>query len=487
MNVNKKQLNKLSRRKFLVIAAQGTGALALVACAPQAAAPAAPAPAAATAAQGAGQAETPAQAASPTEEAKPTEAPAAAPASFEFLAWGDNADLPAWDALVARYKEVNPNASITVTPVADPGNNFYPKLQTMVAGGTPPAVSSFQGWEWQPYADQDVLAPIDEMVAANAYFKDVFPAGVAGIEGTTMRGGKRYLIPLQRAAMLMFYAKKPFEEAGMEFPTDEWTFDQFVETATKLTDPSKKQWGIQANGGWFRDIGWIRGTGKQEFDNLYDPKTSTFNQPEIADIVQRVANDWYNKDKIAPSPADLQGGANTINTGNCAMKYEGPWFFGALNSPKLREDKKNVPFDVVLMPTMADESRPHRGWTEGVALLKGDNLDAAWQFASFMAGEDGNKIYSEITGRIPNTTALIESFWLPAIETNFEVKNGKAFIEAFNKSEVDVVGKVPRSKMWSEVVKPVAWDALMAGKATAAEVLPKVDEGVQKLLDEAYQ
>jgi multiple sugar transport system substrate-binding protein len=325
------------------------------------------------------------------------------------------------------------------------------------------------------------------MVAANAYFKDVYPAGVASIEGTTMRGGKRYLIPLQRAAMLMFYAKKPFEEAGVEFPKDDWTFDQFLATAKKLTNADKKMFGIQANGGWFRDIGWIRGTGKQEFDNLYDPKKATFNQPEIADVVQQIANSWYNTDKIAPTPADLQGGANTINTGNCAMKYEGPWFFGALNSPKLREDKKNVAFDVVLMPKMADEGRPHRGWTEGVALLKGDHLAAAWEFGSFMAGEEGCKIYSETTGRIPNTDALISSFWLPVIEQKFEVKNGKVFLEAFAKSEVDVVGKVPRSKMWSEVVKPVAWDVLMAGKATAAEVLPKVDEGVQKLLDEAYK
>lgn len=471
MESNNRLSKKITRRRMLgLLGVQGAG-IALAACAapaPPAAAPAAPA------------------AEAPQAEA-PAEAPAAAPAAFEFLAWGDNADIPAWEKLVAAYKEKEPNVTISVTPVAEPNNNFYPKLQTMIAGGTPPAVSSFQGWEWQPYADQDVLAPIDDKVAADGYFAAVFPDGVASIEGTTMRGGKRYLIPLQRAAMLMFYAKKPFEEAGVEFPKDDWTFDDFVATAQKLTDPAKKLWGIQANGGWFRDIGWIRLTGKQEFDDLYDPRKSMFNQPEIVDIVQKVANTWYNTEMIAPTPADLEGGANTIQTGNCAMKYEGPWFFGTLNSPQLRADQKNVPFDIALMPKMTDEARRHRGWTEGVALLKGDNVDPAWSFAAFMAGEEGCKIYSETTGRIPNTDALIEGFWLPKIEENFEVKNGKALLEAFKRSEVDVVGKVPRSQMWSQVVKPVGWDPLMAGKATAAEVLPKVDEGVQKLLDEAYQ
>jgi hypothetical protein len=44
----------------------------------------------------------------------------------------------------------------------------------------------------------------------------------------------------------------------------------------------------------------------------------------IVDMVQKVASDWYYVDKIAPTPADLSGGANAFNTGNCAMKYEAP-------------------------------------------------------------------------------------------------------------------------------------------------------------------
>ena len=476
MNQKRIKSAKISRRSFLLLSAQGAGLAALAACAAPAA-PAQPAPAQ--------PAQPPAEA--PRAEAAPTTAPAAAPATVDFLAWGDNADIPAWEALVNRYKEIAPNVTVNVTPVAEPNANFYPKLQTTIAGGTPPGVSSFQGWEWQPYADQEVLAPIDEFVNADAYFKEVYPEGVASIEGTTMRNGKRYLIPLQRAAMLMFYARKPFEEAGLEFPTDDWTFEEFMETATKLTNPDKKLFGIQANGNWFRDIGWIRLTGKQEFDSLYDPRKAMFNHPEIVDIVQKMASDVYYKMKIAPTPADLQGGANTIQTGNAAMKYEGPWFFPALNSPKLREENKNVPFDIVLMPKMGDEKRRHRGWTEGVALLKGDQLQASWEFAAFMAGEEGNKLYSQVTGRIPNTSALIENFWLPVVTERFEVKNGKALLEAFNRSEVDVVGGVPRSKMWSEVVKPVGWDPLIGGSATAAEVLPKVDEGLQALLDEYWK
>lgn len=97
--------------------------------------------------------------------------------------------------------------------------------------------------------------------------------------------------------------------------------------------------------------------------------------------MQLVAQSFAYEQKFAPTPADLQGNANTINTGNSALKYDGLWFFGQLNSPDLRKDNKQFDFDVALMPKGADPSRPHRGWSEGMALSKTDKVDAAWTFA----------------------------------------------------------------------------------------------------------
>jgi multiple sugar transport system substrate-binding protein len=465
--VTEKQEKSLSRRQFLILGGQGVVATAFLAsCGAQPAAPA----------------EAPAESGSGEEAA-----PAAAPIELEFLAWGDPADLEAWDKLKAMYEEENPNVTINITGVADPNNNFYPKLQTAIAGGTPPAVSSFQGWEWQIYADNDVLTPIDDFVARDG-FTDPYPEGIASIEVSTRRNDQRYLIPLQLGTMALFYAKKPFDEAGLDYPTDNMKLADFIEMAEKLTNTGgdTKMFGLQANGSWFRDVQWIRGTGKQEFDEIVDPKKAQFNQPEIVEMLQMVAYDFYHTMKVSPTPADLEGGANTIETGNAAMKYEGPWFFGRLNSPELREQGKQIEFDVVLMPEAADSSRPHRGWAEGVALPKSDNVDAAWEFAHFMGSEEGDKVYAETTGRIPNSFKLVESFWIPTIKERFGVENGQAFIEAFKRSEVDVVGGIPRSKMWSEVVKPVGYDPMLGGSATAAEVLPKVDEELQKVIDDYW-
>jgi multiple sugar transport system substrate-binding protein len=455
---------KISRRDFIRLCSLGVGAVVVSSCAPKTT----PEPTTAVEVI----ADTPA---------------APEPVTIEYLAWGDNADIPAWDELVKLYQEANPNVTINVTAVADPANNFYPKLQTMVAGGATPDISSFQGWEWQTYADKGLLAPIDDWVARDK-LTGPYPEGFQAVEDSTVRKGKRYLIPLQSGTMVMFYIKKPFDDAGIPYPTDEWTFEEFLEIAEKLTDTSgeTKQYGLEANGNWFRDIAYIRSTGEQEFDELIDPKKSQFSQQGIIDIVQLVAQDVYYSMGIAPSPADTSGGANTFEVGACAMKYEGAWWFPKMNSPELRDEGAEKPFDVVMMPKYKDENRPHRGWSEGVVVMKGDKEEAAWGFASYMGSDEGDQVYSEITGRVPGNFNAVESFWIPKIKERFGVENGQAFVEAFKHAEVDVVSGVPRSKMWSEVVKPEGWDPLINNSATAADVLPKVDTALQALLDDYW-
>lgn len=457
MSIRKSAQTQMSRRRFLALTGTTGAALALAACA---------APGGAPGGAGGG---------------------SAAATEIEFLAWGDVADDPAWATLVENFNGQG-GATVTATGVPDPGNNFYTKLQTMVAGGTPPDVASFQGWEWQTYADRDLLAPIDEWVA-DAGLENIYP-DTNTIEVSTKRNGSRYLIPLQMATMVMFYAKKPFDEAGIDYPTDDWTMEDFWEIAEALTDTSgdDKMFGYQANGaiGWNRDIHWVRSAGAQEFDQLVDPTKTMFDDPTVIETVQTFAQDVYYKMGISPTLADMEGGANAIETGNCAMKYEGAWFFSRLDSPSLRDEGKEIDFDVVMMPQGADGSRPHRGWSEGVAVMATDNSQAGWDFASYMGGNEGNQIFSELTGRLPNSPELLESFWMPTVQERFGVENGGAFLKAFQSSEVDVIGGVTRGQFWSEVVKPLGYDPLNNNSATAAEVMPAVQEAAQALLDEYW-
>jgi multiple sugar transport system substrate-binding protein len=471
-------MKKLTRREFLRIAgltaASATALTALEACAPKATptpAPATQPPAAPTAA--------------PTPV--PTKPPAKAPVKVTLMSFGQ-ADVPAFQATVDRFMEVQDAVKVEVT-FAPNDETYYTKLQTLIAGGGQPDMASMQGWGYQPFADTETILPMEEWQKRDNFYY-AWPDWPA-IRDYTQRNGHVWLMPMQIGTMLMFYSKRLFDEAGIPYPKDDWTFQEFIEIAKALTREvnGKKQWGYQANGNWFRDIHWIRGTGKQEFDTLVEPHKAQFNQPEIVEIVQLVASDFYYKLKISPTPADLDAGSGGIEAGASAMKYEGPWWMPRMSTPQLRAEKKDLPFDVVLMPKQQDENRPHRAWAEGMTILKtGDKNreEASWECCKFMGGEEGQKIFSKVSGRVPNNPALMESYWGPIVKEQFGLENYKAFITAASKGEIDVVSGINRAQFWNEVIKPVGWDPLVAGKATAAEVLPKVDEGVQKMLDDYW-
>lgn len=451
-----------SRRAFLKVAGMSAAALALAACAPGSSS----------------------SAGSSASSGSSAAAPAAEAVKLTTMAFGQ-ADQPGFQKLADAYMAANPNVTIEANFL--PGDeNYYAALQAQYAGGSNPDIASMQGWGWQLFADNNVIYPMNALRERDNFHYAW--AETAAIKDYVERNGDTWLAPLQIATMVMFYARKLFDEAGVAYPKDDWTFDEFVETATKLTktDGSKKQWGYQTNGNWFRDIHWIRGTGKQEFDTLVDPKKSMFNQPEIVDIIQLVAGDFANKMGISPKPADLEGGAATINSGQSAMKYEGPWWFPSMVTPQMRDEGTAVEFDVALMPQQQDGSRPHRGWPEGVVIFNTAPQDPAWDYVKFMAGEEGQKIWSDATGRMPNNVALVESYWEPKVRETYGVNNTPAFLKAFSTAEIDIVSGLPRSQYWNEVVKPVGWDPVIAGSATAAEVMPQVDAGVQKMFDDFW-
>jgi multiple sugar transport system substrate-binding protein len=452
--------HRLSRRQFLQVSGVGAGAaLLLTAC---------PAPVA-----------TPQTGGSSAESA-----PAVEGQTITLMAFGEG-DKNAFAAVADAFMQQHPETKVEANFLPN-DESYYATLQTQFAGGSNPHIASMQGWGYQLFADNSVIIGVNALRERDDF--NYAWADSEAVRQYTERNGDTYLIPTQMATMLMFYAKKPFDEAGIAYPTDDWTFEDFLDIAEKLTktDGDKKQWGYQANGNWFRDIHWIRGTGAQEFDSLVDPKKAQFNQPEIVELVQMVANDFYYKLGISPKPADLSTGSGGIEAGQSAMKYEGAWWFPTMVTAEKRDQGAAVDFDVVLMPKQADSNRPHRGWAEGVVIFSNAPVDAAWEVVKFACGEEGQKLFSQATGRIPNNFSLVESFWAPLVQENHGLANTQAFITAFSKGEADVISGLPRSQYWNEVVKPVGWDPLVAGAATAAEVLPKVDEGVQKLLDDYW-
>ena len=138
-------------------------------------------------------------------------------------------------------------------------------------------------------------------------------------------GDKIIGVPALVDNLSLVYNKKLFDQAGLAYPTADWTWDDFRAAAKKLTDPSKKQfgWAYVADGGedtvWrFDALLWQAGGDILNSDNTQ----AEFNSPagvKAATLLQQMAT--------VDHSVYLDNGngnyANLFNSGKIAMLLHG--------------------------------------------------------------------------------------------------------------------------------------------------------------------
>jgi hypothetical protein len=182
-----------------------------------------------------------------------------------------------------------------------------------------------------------------------------------------------------------------------EYPKDDWTFDQFVETAKKLTKTAGKgTFGYQMP----TATGIATSAGSSARASASSTTSSTRRKAQFSHAGRSSADArlWRT---TCPTPSRPRPALPTRqrreHDQHRQVRHEvrrAPGSCPQLNSQKLRDENKNVRFDVVRMPKGAVRqsaaSRLGRGCLRA-ARLEADNAeDAAWKFAAYL-GERGRQ------------------------------------------------------------------------------------------------
>ncbi len=151
---------------------------------------------------------------------------------------------------VQTFEKGNPN--ISVKPVFSGGyGDVKTSIQTTIGGGgKPPAMAVMLATDLYDLINADYIVPLDKYLSKqsdkDSYLKDFFPAF---LENSKYQG-KIWSLPFQRSAVVLYYNKTLFNQAGLSAP-DSW--DSWGTDAEKLTVRSGdqvKRWGIQYPSGW---------------------------------------------------------------------------------------------------------------------------------------------------------------------------------------------------------------------------------------------
>lgn len=205
--------------------------------------------------------------------------------------------------------------------------------------------------------------------------------------------GKTYGIPSSPTYWAVFYNKKIFDDAGVPYPKGYWTWDQYVETAKKLTNPSKKIYGSFMND--FDAYSYMIANQKG-VEGYKKDGTSNFDDPAFIESM-KFYGELGNTLKVQPSYLEYQSKkipAESFVNGSYAMCFTGTWLLGNLNdTAKYPRDWK---WGVTQVPVPDANSKNNVGAVGYTVVNKNaKNKEAAFKFATYI-GENQYKVTNEL-------------------------------------------------------------------------------------------
>lgn len=292
----------------------------------------------------------------------------------------DNGQKAGLDQIIADFTaETGIKAEIQVIT----WDQYWTLLEAGASGGDMPDVFWMHSNEAQKYMENDILMDLTERIAASEKLEmDKFPEDIKNMYSWD---GKTYAVPKDVDIIALFYNKTMFDEAGISYPDDTWTWDDFYDAAVKLTKDDGSQFGTAMNpsneqDGWMNIIYSMGGRVLSE-----DKKSSGFDDPNTIKAMEYVQKLIDNA--MPPATTMAETGTDVLlGSGKIAMLSQGSWMV-----PQFKEHEyiaENC--DVAVLPKDPETGRRVSlynglGWAVSA---KTANPDAAWQLVEWFGTKD---------------------------------------------------------------------------------------------------
>jgi multiple sugar transport system substrate-binding protein len=133
--------------------------------------------------------------------------------------------------------------------------DYWDKVQVEFAAGAAPDVFWGSGSYFVNFVQKNVLLDTTPYIERDGIDMD----GYYSQENVITWDGLYYGMPMGTGGVVLYYNEDLFDEAGLDYPTEEWTWDDVRLAAEALTkdtngDDRMDQWGIQVNNN--SESGW---------------------------------------------------------------------------------------------------------------------------------------------------------------------------------------------------------------------------------------
>ena len=271
-------------------------------------------------------------------------------------------------------------------------DEYWTMLEAGAQGGSLPDVFWMHSNESERYMSNDMLLDLTDKIAESS---EIDPANYPeDIWGLYTYGDKYYAVPKDVDTIALWYNKTMFDEAGLEYPTADWTWDDFGEAAKKLTKEDGSQYGMAV-----RNDNNQAGYYNMVYDNggtiISDDKTkSGWDDPKTIEAMQQLEG-WI-KDGLMPSIETMSENGEDVlfQSGKVAMVLQGSWMLAAYRD----NEYTAANCDVVELPKNAATGRRASiynglGWA---AAASGEHTEEAWKLIEYLGSKEAQTRQAEL-------------------------------------------------------------------------------------------
>src|SRR5215472_9271752 len=303
------------------------------------------------------------------------------------------AEAKAFAHLVSVYDKAHPGQTVSSFYVNN--DNTLQKVLTAVRGGSPPDIAYLYG-SWAPNVAQipQVVNLAHVVTRPGVDWPDFW----VGERDVATVNGKVIGIPALVDNLAVVYNKTLFAQAHLQPPAANWTWQQFVADAKRLTNPAKKQFGTAYVTPGTEDSVWHwEPLLWQAGGSILAPgnKKAAFDSPAGLQALNTLRTLSVTNHSMYLDPTD-SAYTNVFNSGKIGMLVTGPWDLSVF---------PNVHYGVQVMPSFPGTSGGHQtisGPDNWVIFNNGAaRTAAAEKFLLWLTAPAQVKYFSLATGDLP--------------------------------------------------------------------------------------
>jgi multiple sugar transport system substrate-binding protein len=277
------------------------------------------------------------------------------------------------------------------------------QLYKHISGENPPDIVEWNGPNIGLRLDSGILTDLSEEINRDGVnMEDYFPSAVKAITNQDRIGA----LPVMTETIGVYYNKEHFDEAGIPYPQEGWTWDEFLDTARRLTlkdkDGTVTRYGVFAGFGQLLNVEpivWRNGGAFLSEDGVQ--VKGFLDQPETIEGFRKYVELFDS----GLSPRRSLGRETWVDCfihGKMSMYLDANWAI------KPMQDKQKTIFGTVGLPSIKSEVKDNIFQIYGYGISKAcAHREMAWQFLRKLAlpGSGVDRLWTVLNMAAARTTA----------------------------------------------------------------------------------